>query len=307
MKHHFFLFLPLLLNWSFCLAQATDTVLPKNDTLAFTLTEHNNISVEAILNAEDTLALMFHTDIGSVSLTPEKNEELGEQKGKQSSSANSWTGAKDVEFIENNKLTISALEWDSLTVWLNLLSGHDTDGKFGPNLFEGKLIELDFDKNLMFLYPSVEAISQLDSYQTFSLSTNENSSLFLEGQLNINGVKFTHKFLIHSGYGGTIIFDDAFVDEHTALKEAPVLEENELKDSFGNIIKTKKAVADNFTFCGLTFAELPFSYFDSDLDIQKTSVIGGELLKRCNWVLDIENMQIHVKPNKYTRLGFSNS
>jgi hypothetical protein len=41
------------------------------DTIPFTLTPYNNISIEAVINGQDTAKLMFHTAANSVGLTNE--------------------------------------------------------------------------------------------------------------------------------------------------------------------------------------------------------------------------------------------
>jgi len=277
------------------------------DTINFYLTEDNNISVDAIINDADTVSLMFHTAVNSVSLTPDQTKRLTENIDKKSSDVTTWTDSKSVEYIEKNKLNISKLEWDNLIIWLNMLSGKKTDGKFGPNLFAGRLIEIDFDNEIIVLHGLDENSFDLNKYQTFDLSTNESNSLFIEGEILVNDVSYTSKFMVHSGYGGTIILDDAFCRKYEALKATKVIEEKELKDSFGNIIKTKRALAKEFQVCNTAFSNVPYSYFDSELAIQETSVLGGEIIKRFNMLIDVENLKLHVQPNKFTDTEFKSS
>lgn len=277
------------------------------DTIKFKISEHNNIVVDAILNDIDTISLMLHTDVKSVSLTPETSSRIEFHSKTDSSNARSWTGNRNVEYTTNNTLEISNLKWDDLTLWLNLLSGHTTDGKFGLNLFPQRLIELNFDQELIVLHSTSLTITELDDYQIFNLTTNENNSIFIEGELNIDDKIFSNRFLIHSGYSSTIILDDKFCEENPIVKSIPTIEINELKDSFGNVIKTKKVKANKLTIFNKEFDNIPFSYFDSELEIQKTSVIGGELLKRFNLILDLENMKVYAKQSKYCNNEFKSS
>jgi len=131
------------------------------------------------------------------------------------------------------------------------------------------------------LHDKDDQVSAVEGFQAFQLSTDEQESLFIEGELHIGDIKLTNKFMIHSGYGGSIILDDA----------------KDLKDSFGNIIKTKKVSCDQLRLMDATFDDIPISFFDSDLEIQKVSVLGGELLKRFNLILDQENMMLYAKPS----------
>lgn len=287
--------------------QTHNTLGIASDTIYFHLTSHNNIAVNSVINEKDTIPLMFHTDIGSVSLTPELSHILNNASERQASDAQSWRSKEEVEYIENNKLKIENFQWDSLTIWLDLLSGPETGGKFGPNLFVDKLIEIDFDNDWILLHHKDNKQLDLSSFKSLPLLVNQYNSLYIKGTLTLNDQSFDHEFLIHSGYGGTIILDDAFCTKNEKLRKTEIIKEDELKDSFGNIIKTKKALSDYFSIGDIHFEKMPYSFFDSPLEIQKTSVMGGEMLKRFNLIIDIENKQLHFKPNKYTFTKFKSS
>lgn len=270
------------------------------DTIPFKLTEHNNIAIESILNNNDTIDLMFHTGVSSISLTPEQTEKLKNDENKKSTDAQSWSGKKDIEYIENNQLKITHLEWNNLNVWLDLLSGPETNGKFGPHLFENKLIEINFDDLIIVLHLNKEEIKNLSEYQSFKMSTNDHDALFIEGTMAVNQANIENKYMIHSGYGGTIILDDQFYKKNSEINTLEVIGENDLKDSFGNIIKTKKTLVEKFSIGNIQFQNVPVSYFDSEIEIQQTSILGGEILKRMNMILDIKNMTLYAKPNQFS-------
>jgi len=292
----------ILVLVSISMGSAQELTLGSSDTINFNLTAHNNIAIESVLNDTDTLSLMFHTAVGSVSLTPDCTERIIKNAATKSSDAKSWSGSEAVEFIEGNKLQITELSWDSITVWLNLLSGHDTDGKFGPNLFGDRFIEINFDDELIVLHENIDSI--LEGFATYKIVIDEHDSMFLEGVLSVNDQGIKNEFMIHTGYGGTIILDDQFYKDNKSIQSLKVIEESDLKDSFGNVIKTKKAIVDKFQLCGMEFQDVPISYFDSELEIQNTSVLGGAMLKRFNMIFDLKEMKIHVKPNKHSKAKF---
>jgi len=277
------------------------------DTIPFKLTEHNNIVIEAVINKNDTFALMFHSDISSVSLTTEASSRLRSMGEIETTNAESWAGSKELKVTENNEMKIGQLEWQELDIYYDLLSGIGTDGKFGPNLFENFLIEINYDHNILVLHDRIDFIVDTIMYQTIVLSTNENGSLFIEGEIDINDQIVRNKYLIHTGYSGTIIIDDDYYLDNEILHNLEVVKEKELKDSFGNIIKTKTVEVEGLKMCNRSFEDVPISYFDSELNIQKISVVGGELLKRFNMIFDIENLRLHVCENVHSKVEFSNS
>jgi len=272
-------------------------------TIQFKYNKVDNIIIEAILNQRDTISIMFHTAIGSVSLTPEMTSLLI-SKEKKSSNSISWTGSKEVNYTENNSLKLPNQFYDNLTVWVDMLSGPETDGKFGPNLFEGKIIEVDNDFQFIALHEPETFHLDNNNFQKFKLLPNENNSLIIEGEIMVNNQIIKNKFLIHSGYGGTIILDDRFFKSNSILHDLKIIEENDLKDSHGNVIKTKKINIDSFKFGNLVFNNLPISYFDSKLEIQKTSVIGCEILRRGNFYFDIRNSELYISKNNQTTESF---
>jgi hypothetical protein len=268
------------------------------DTIPFVLNESNNILIESVLNDEETLQLMFHTAVSSVSLTPEATERLSKLDNKQKSSIKSWASNEDASFSEGHHLQIGNFKQDSVTVWLNLLSGPTSDGKFGPSFFGNNSLEIDYDKSILVVHKSVTTVDSLSSYNHTSF-TNLNGSLFVDADFFIDTISLSQPLLFHTGFGGTIILDDEFKQAHVELSQLKELSRKELKDSFGNSVFTKKVLIDSVGFLGERMSKLPIAYFDSDMEIQKTSIVGCEIIRRFNYVLDIVQSTLYAKPNKH--------
>lgn len=275
----------------------------ETDTIPFLLTPHNNISIQTILNKKDTLHLMFHTGESSVTLTEAAANQIADLKPDQSVEAKSWGGEGEAKYSKNNYFTIGNFSWDSLTVWVDKLSGPSTQGKFGPNLFEDKIIEIDFDNSLMVIHYSLPGPILEDGYQKFKL-TFDRSSMFINGDLEIGEHSYSNTFMIHSGYGGTILLDDKFAVKHAIGDKLETISESELRDSFGNVLKTKKAVLPGLTIGGVEFPNIPIGFFEGAIGRQKMSVMGSEVLKRFNIFLDLRHSAIYLKPNKLMSLPF---
>ncbi|MCB0585050.1 MAG: retropepsin-like domain-containing protein, partial [Phaeodactylibacter sp.] len=148
------------------------------DTIPFTLTSHNNLSVTAILNGKDTLQLMFHTAASSVTIIKEVAEKLAGLNLNEEDTAKSWGGEQAAKYGSGNSLQIGNLRWEGITVWENEKSGPMTDGKFGPNLFGDKAIELNFDAGIMVIHPALPEMDE--GYEKLGL-TLENDFVFIEG------------------------------------------------------------------------------------------------------------------------------
>ena len=274
------------------------------DTIPFTLNESNNIIIEAVVNESDTLAFMFHTGVNSMSLTPEVSERISRNKLVKETEIGTWTETKESGYITNNSVQIGKQKTDSLTIWLDLLSGYESQGKFGPNFFGDKLIEINYDDSILVIHDSSATVGSLEIYKSTSLQITDHHSILLNATLNFGTKTVDHTLMLHTGYGGSIILDDAFKNANPELKQLEELSRKELKDSFGNSMFIKKVMPKSISFLGETLEGLSIAYFDSDLEMQKTSIVGCEMMKRFNFILDIENAILYTKPNRNFSLPF---
>ena len=51
--------------------------------------------------------------------------------------------------------------------------------------------------------------------------------MFIEGTSRVGGIDYTNHFLIHSGYGGTILYDDQFVEKSKIGEQIEITAEQE--------------------------------------------------------------------------------
>ena len=125
-----------------------------------------------------------------------------------------------------------------------------------------------------------------------------NDLMFVTGKMELRDKSINHQFLVHSGYGGTILLDDEFAKQHQLASDLKIISESQLRDSFGNVLKTKKARLPKMSFGNSGFSDLPVNFFDGAIGRQKMSVMGGNVMKRFNLIIDKSNSSLYIKPNK---------
>lgn len=272
--------------------------------IPFRITSYNNLSVPAILNGRDSLNLMFHTAANALTLTEETIKRLNDLNFNGVDTVKSWGGSdNESRFSKNNTLQIGALKWEGQSIWENKNSGQETDGKFGTDLFENKVIELDFDQNIIRISDNLP--SKIKKYEKLKL-TFENDCMFVEGKLKIADSTLSNKFLIHSGYAGAVLFDDKFVAENKLDQKLKIIDEKQLKDSYGNILKTQKAILPLLTIGNINLPNVPVAFFTGGIGRQKMSILGGDVLKRFNLIIDAKRTFVYLKVNKLKALSYSN-
>ena len=269
--------------------------------IPFRLTKSNNISIPATLNNSIALNLMFHTAVDSVSLTKATTERYPELTLNQDVNLNSWGGQSKSRFGTGIPLRIAGLEPQHISVFEDLHSGHETDGKFGPEQLSSKLLAIDFDRSEIRLLSTLP--SNLSEWQKLGFE-NDRGMMFITATVEGEDSSASHKFMIHSGYSGFALLDDSFAAQHPFLKELEVITHSELKDSAGNKLETIKVRLPKFKIGETMFEDAPVSFFSGAIRGQKFSVLGGDLLKRFNLIFDFETQSLYMKNNKLSAVDY---
>ncbi len=262
-------------------------------SIPFTLTDQNNLVVSVVLNDTETLNLMLHTAASDVTLTEDAVRKTKSIKFTETSKMKSWGGESDSRFSKGNQVRIGQLQRNNITVWENKNSGKDTDGKFGLDLFHNRIVEIDFDQRRIVLHEKLPR--KAGKYERLKIE-NQNGQLLALGSCLIEGKSYSNKFLLHSGYSGGILLDDAFAANAGVDGKIPIIEESSLKDSFGNTIKVKKGILPEFALGKARISNVPTGFFAGAIGAQKMSVLGGEVLKQFNLIFDIANSDLYMAP-----------
>ena len=223
--------------------------------------------------------------------------------GQEVEDSESWGGSSQQRKSHNNSLNIGNLHWNDLTLWENKNSGPTTDGKFGPNLFDSRPIEIDFETNTLIIHNKLP--QKAVRYQKMPIQ-NEDGLMFVEAASVIEGIEINNRYLIHSGYVGAILLDDVFVETNKIADKIEITAEQALKDSAGNILKTKKGVLPRFIIGKNVLHNLPVGFFEGALGRQKMSIVGGDVLKRFNIIIDSNRENMYLKANGLSLLSYNN-
>ena len=275
---------------------AQETVIP------FELTPANNIAVKATLNKKDTVTLMFHTAANSLTLTEDAVKKMSSLVFDGADSVKSWGGNGNTSrFSKSNTIEIGNRKWEHVPIWENINSGPQTGGKFGLELFDGKIVEIDFDKKVIVLHTKLPGKAK--RFEKLRL-IYEDEMMFVEGTCEVGGKLLINQFLIHSGYSGTLLLDDQFTASNKIDTQLKIVDQKTLKDSFGNVLVTNKAVLPSFKLSSKRMVSIPIGFFTGALGRQKMSIIGADLLKRFNMIIDAERAHIYLRENKSISSGY---
>jgi hypothetical protein len=263
------------------------------DTIAFTLNNQSNICIKARIDDSDTLILMFHTAANDIMLTRTAIKNKIIIKLDKADTVRTWGGMAISENSEHHSFFINKMAWKDMTVFADDNSGAGTDGKFGYDLFKGKIVAIDYDKKRMIVSETLP--KKLRTYSKLKM-TIKRGSIFMVGTLNTGKMAYQDDFMFHSGYGQSILIDPKIAEKYDmyALK---TIESSELKDSFNNTIKIEVKEIPEVQIGDKKIKNVPMSVASKSSEIPM-KVFGNDLLKRFNVVFDFQKFEIYLKPNK---------
>lgn len=192
-----------------CASTSADkTISPRPSIeIPFTLTTQNNIVVDARINGSERLRLMLHTASTEVSLTEDTVRRLSSVGFDGTTAIQSWGGSSDARHSAGNRVEIGEISRADVTIWEDMQSGEGTDGKFGLDHFGATIVEIDFDASRIVVHDALP--NKAARYEALDLE-NANGEWFVHGICHFADTERTNRFLIHSGYAGGLLLEDAF-------------------------------------------------------------------------------------------------
>ncbi|MBO0949402.1 hypothetical protein [Fibrella forsythiae] len=273
-----------------------------HDTIPFVLTSYNAIHVKAIINRRDTVSL--HFDVGSFDFRLTREAVL-KRTHLLAGQPDALAGTARPDFTKREKivtLQLGKLVWTNPTVTVTGLTAHEMDGRFGWNLFEGKAVEIDYDKGLLIVHS--QRPRGLSGYAKSKL-TFIRSFVCIDGTLTVANRPYTGKFLLDTGADKAMILDSTWMARQHVPTDLPLIKRSAVTDPRGVRYETRVVRMPGLTVNGFALTAIPATLLGSkrplDFDI---NYLGNDLLKRFNTILDFRTDHIYLKPNSLINLPY---
>ncbi|MGC4103438.1 hypothetical protein [Ferruginibacter sp.] len=295
-------FIVLLNGKDSCYTQIASAIPPaeknpstKNDTIPFTLTSYNVISVKAVINDRDTLQLHFDASSSNCRLTKEailkKTSLLAAQPGVAAGTANPDYNKLAKVF----KLQLGNTIFTDPVVAATGITAQEMDGRFGWNMFEGRQVEIDYDHYLLIVHNI--PVQRAKGYTKVPLHFIR-SFPCVPGSFIISGKKYSSDFMLDTGSSTAIILDSSWAAEQNFPDSLPLIKTSVLRDPRGNQYKTRLVRFPQFSISDHSLSAVPTLILGSKNPADfKINFFGNDLLKRFNIILDFKNDLMYLKPN----------
>ncbi len=248
------------------------------DTIPFVLGANNAIHIRGSINNSDTLDLIFDTgaSIGVLS------EEGSDKKA---------TLNQDKNRFEMSGIVIE----NSPAVFVNYNGGLRADGVVGYNAFEDKVVEVDYDKGIMVIHDSIENLP--GSYSAIPMKWR-GSALHIECILSAGEKKYRELLIFDTGSKWALSMSREFGTKNGLYDHLTKTGTRRAKGVDGKIIKS-----NTYTLPGLTIGEISLVNVPIDIELPSDgagfgkNILGNDVLKRFNTILDYRNGIIYLRPN----------
>ncbi|WP_299587250.1 hypothetical protein [Mucilaginibacter sp.] len=304
-------FVVLLNGKDSCYTQIASAIPPEtpltgaiaaNDTIPFTLTAFNAICVKTVINNTDTLNL--HFDISSFDFHLTRDAILKKTK-LLSNQPDAFAGKANPDYNKLNKvfrLQMGNAVWTHPEVLPTKITADDMDGRFGPNLFEGKSVEIDYDKNLLIIHSKLPKV--LKGYVRSKIGFTH-SYAYITGAFEIENKKYFGDFSMDTGSALAIILDSAWVSRQQFPTNLKLIKTSALRDPRGVKYETKLVLSPLLKLNNFDLTNIPTLILSNKNPAGfEINFLGNDLLKRFNMILDFKNDYIYLKPNKLMSLKY---
>ncbi|MCA6449617.1 MAG: aspartyl protease family protein [Chitinophagaceae bacterium] len=304
----------------FCLAVSgiaqEEFVLPEAKLLTrfpFTQLSGGIVIVKArIDHYKDSLNFVFDTGSGGISMDSTTVSEMKLVTVKSEKTIRGIAGIKNVDFTMNHTLTLGTLETQHLDFHINdyeLLTsvyGVRIDGIIGYSFLRRYIVRLDYDNMLIEVYTPGSFKYPRGGY----LLKPNFSTLPLQPAVIQDERTITSRFIFDTGAGLSFLLSKDFVDDSVVFRKKRRFYPTQA-EGLGGKRQMMVSVVQEIKLGPYKFKRVPVHIFEDEYNVTSYPLLGGlignDILRRFNVILNYPEMSIHIKPNTHYNESFDYS
>jgi len=260
------------------------------DSIPFIMRD-NRIYVTGKINESENLLFQFdlgaggigmafinHKSVKRVKLTFDKTTMLGNSDG-----------VNQARLSSGNTLRIGNSEWKDVEIVETKNMNRYEDAIFGNGFFLGKYVEINYNRRMLVIHDTMPAIDK--NYKKYAIRFNQSVCPEVEATFELEGMNYNGWFIFDTGMTGSGIVNNIFLTKHDIYKKFSKI-----------MVLGKRAIAkiprihfaDHIFSDGLIVLERNSKAFNGSYN---GGVLGNQLLKKFNVILDNQEGFIYLKPN----------
>ncbi|MDE3247063.1 MAG: aspartyl protease family protein [Bacteroidota bacterium] len=257
-------------------------------------------------NLKDSLNFILDTGSGGISLDSETVVQLKLPVTLSDKTIRGIAGIRKVNFTNNNTLHLPGLAVDSLNFHINdydiltSVYGEHIDGIVGFSFFSRYIVKIDYDSSLLYVYSKG------------SMKYPKGGSLLrpLLVNLLIQSARITDeedriaRFYFDTGAGLCLLLSQDFVAD-SALFSSRKTKVTTQVEGLGGKKQMELTTVRSFKLGPYKFRRVPAYIFEDEFNVTSYPYLGGlignDLLRRFNVILNYEKRDVYIMPNSHYR------
>ncbi|WP_052496184.1 FKBP-type peptidyl-prolyl cis-trans isomerase [Pedobacter lusitanus] len=274
-----------------------------------------HLYIKAQTNQNDSLNFVFDTGATGMSIDSLIAERTGISKAtKQLASVTGSGGSRNYAMVLHQNIKLGNVELKDVNmVLINFAplftaTGEKMDGIIGYELLNKYVTQLDFDRKKMSLYDDIKSVDTT-GYTGIPFEFNKDILIprFPVSITLANGEKFTGRVMFDTGNVFTLIVSTPFSKFHdfnSKLGQTTILGGRGMNSTTQDQLATIQAMSFN----GFDFGKMKIRLTINDKAEAKDGylgILGIEIIRRFNVILDYKHQMIYMKPNQAYRDAFN--
>ncbi|HLX90768.1 MAG TPA: aspartyl protease family protein [Puia sp.] len=256
-------------------------------------------------NFPDTLTFIFDTGSGGISLDSTTAQEMKLQTFLTDRTIRGIAGIRKVSFAYNLTLRLPNLEVDSLNFHisdydiLTSVYGLKIDGIIGYSFLSRYIVKVNYDSNIIDVYTNGTTKYPKGGFLLRPIF----AGLPVQGARVRDGADVFARFYFDTGAGLCLLLSSDFVQDSSLFavkKKRPVITEAE---GLGGKTAMELSTVKDFRLGPYHFRNVPTYVFDDIYNVTSYPSLGGlignDLLRRFNCILNYERREIYLIPNSH--------
>jgi hypothetical protein len=259
-----------------------------------------------------SLNFILDTGSGAISLDSATTAEFNIPHVPSGKSINGIAGIRDVDYAKNSSLVLPGLQVDSLDFYINdydVLSsayGEKIDGVIGYSLFSRYIIKINYDSLVIEVYQPGSMKYPLHGFLLHPLFTAlPIQPLTIKDARTVNA-----NFYFDTGAGLCFLMSKQFEEDSVVLKKSrkPVYIQVQ---GFGGKKQMAVTIMKELKLGPYRFRRVPANVLEDEFNATSYPFLGGllgaDILRRFNMVINYPKKEIHLLPNSHYRDEFDYS
>lgn len=252
----------------------------------------------------DTLNFILDTGSGGISLDSTTVEYFGVKPEPSSRTIRGIAGVRNVSFLNNKKLHFPGLTIDSLNFHisnydiLTAVYGERIDGIIGYSVFSRYIIKVNYDSAKIEFWTK----GTMKYPRGGHLLRPSITSLPVQTAKVKDESAVETRFLIDMGAGLNVLFSRDFINDSSLLRKNRKLYTKEA-EGLGGKVDMHLTVLKELRLGPYKFRNVPVNVFDDEYNVTSYphlgGLIGNDLLRRFNVIINYEKREIHLLPNSH--------